>query len=67
MRFVVYCRSGEQGDAGALRQRGFGARGRFRAPAERRANVRIIGENGAPVSLAELQTLAEIENKSDDA
>jgi hypothetical protein len=36
-------------------------------PAERRGNVRIIGESGAPVSLAELQALAEIENESDDA
>ncbi len=35
--------------------------------AERRENVRIFGENGAPMSLAELQALAEIENESDDA
>jgi hypothetical protein len=35
--------------------------------AERRSVVRIFGENGAPVSLAELQALAEIENESDDA
>ena len=36
-------------------------------PAERRQQVSILGENGAPVSLAELRALAEIENESDDA
>ena len=36
-------------------------------PAERRPGVRILGDNGAPVSLAELQALAAIENESDDA
>ncbi len=35
--------------------------------AERRSNVRILGENGAPMSLAELQALAALENESDDA
>jgi hypothetical protein len=67
MRFVVY--SGEENketperyDSADLALEAVSA-----LPAERLGNVRIFGENGAPVSLAELQTLAEIENESDDA
>lgn len=66
MRFVVYPgehkQTPERYDSADLALEALSS-----LPAERRGSVRIFGENGAPVSLAELQTLAEIENESDDA
>ena len=66
MRFVVYAgenkETPERYDSADLALEAVSA-----LPAERRGSVRILGENGAPVSFAELQALAEIENESDDA
>jgi hypothetical protein len=66
MRFVVHSGTNretpERYDSAALALEAVSA-----LSAERRRNVRIIGEDGAPVGLAELQALAAIENESDDA
>jgi hypothetical protein len=67
MRFVVYSgtdnkESAERYDSADLALAAISAHS-----AERRSNVRIFRDNGAPVSLAELQALAEMENESDDA
>jgi hypothetical protein len=66
MRFVVYSgenkQTPERYDSADLALEAVSS-----LPIERRKDVRIFGENDAPVSLAELQALAEIENESDDA
>ena len=66
MRFVVHSGTNretpERYDSAGLALEAISA-----LPAERRSDVRILSENGAPVSLAELQGLAAIENESDDA
>ena len=67
MRFVVYSgadnkETPERYDSAALALEAVSA-----FTAERRSDVRILSENGAPVSLAELRALAAIENESDDA
>ncbi len=67
MRFVVYSgadnkETPERYDSAALALEAVSA-----FSAARRSDVRILSENGAPVSLAELRALAAIENESDDA
>jgi hypothetical protein len=67
MRFVVYSgtdnkETPERYDSADLALEAVSA-----LSAEKRQDLRIFNENGAPVSLDELQALAEIENESDDA
>jgi hypothetical protein len=67
MRFVVYLAAQNEGKPEQYDSADLALEAVSALPAERRQNVRIIGETGAAVSLAELQALAEIENESDDA
>jgi hypothetical protein len=67
MRFVVYLGTRNEETPELYDSADLALEAVSTLPAEKRQNVRIIGETGAPVSLAELQALAEIENESDDA
>ena len=67
MRFVVYSGTDNKETPERYDSAGLALEAVSALSAERRSNVRIFHENGAPVSLAELQALAAIENESDDA
>ncbi len=67
MRFVVYSGTDKMETPERCDSAGLALEAVSALSAERRKNVRILSENGAPVSLAELQALAAIENESDDA
>jgi hypothetical protein len=67
MRFVVYAGAENKETPKRYDSADLALEAVSMLPAERRASVRILDENGAPVSFADLQALAEIENESDDA
>jgi hypothetical protein len=67
MRFVVYSGTDNKGTPERYDSAGLALEAVSAFSAERRRDVRIFGEDGAPVDLAELQALAAIENESDDA
>jgi hypothetical protein len=67
MRFVVYLGTQNEEKPELYDSADLALEAVSALPVEKRRNVRIVGETGSPVSLAELQALAEIENESDDA
>jgi hypothetical protein len=67
MRFVVYSGTDNKETPERYDSAGLALEAVSEFSAERRRDVRILGEDSAPVSLAELQALAAIENESDDA
>ncbi len=67
MRFVVYSGTDNKETPERYDSAGLALEAISALPASGRSNVRILGENGAPMSLAELQALAALENESDDA
>lgn len=67
MRFVVHSGTDNKETPERYDSAGLALEAVSAFSAERRRDVRIFGEDGAPVSLAELQALAVIENESDDA
>lgn len=67
MRFVVYSGTDNKETPERYDSAGLALEAVSALSAERRSNVRIFHENGAPMSFAELQALAALENESDDA
>jgi hypothetical protein len=67
MRFVVYLGAQNEETRELYDSADLALEAVSALPAEKRQSVRIVDETGAPVSLADLQALAEIENESDDA